>query len=94
MKNNNDTPEKWALDEAVNRKESYIVELARMIQQYEPHLKPLDPDEAIAAEACAQVCNEAGWDNAASEYRSGLLRESEVQKSALRAIKLYKESVS
>lgn len=92
------TPEQWALDEAHRRSQGYNsrMELARMIQTYQPELKPKDPDEAIAAEACAQIADADGpnWKLVAANYRAGMYRDNITFEAALRAIKLYKESVS
>ena len=92
-----DTPEQWAYDEADRRgiaASNLATEFARMIQQYESHLRPADPDEAIAAEACAQTALKFGFNPMAEAYRAGEERGTRMFLSALRAIKLSKESVS
>lgn len=67
---------------------SSVIELARMIEKYEPIPELVDPDLLIVREAHAEACTTASYK---SDYLSGVYDNTSGVVTALRAIKLARE---
>lgn len=73
-----------------------VLALARMIQKYEPHLKPkppVDPDVAAVREILAAHYTSQGARTAARKYRAGVCDEKSYFLAAVEAFKRVKGGV-
>lgn len=67
-------------------------ELARMIQQFKPELKPIDKDVLAVREILAEYKDDYGAHNTADEYRNGDFDNYSPFQAALTAYKKHKQS--
>lgn len=68
----------------------YAANLLAKLDKYEPQPKPVDPDLLIARKSVADMCHHQ---NNAKEYLKGTYDHLDTMKTALAAIKAYKETV-
>ena len=68
---------------------AHVIELARMIEKYEPIPEPVDPDLLIAREAAARILEEDEKYETARVFRKGEF--DEFLKNEVAAIKLARE---